>query len=78
MFEKDMDSIPEEDVQYPLVPMFDERYGCVVITYATENEKAHLETLLNLEPVKAYNKKHIQTSYVLSFEQFKKKWDERN
>lgn len=76
-FERELEGIDDEAAEYPLVPIFDEKYGCVLIIYKTEGEKANLETLLNLESQRAYNKKHIQTSYVMTAEQFVQKWNER-
>jgi hypothetical protein len=76
-FEIEMAQITDEDAEMPITPKFDEKYGSVTIVFTTENEKAFLETNLDIEKMKAYNSKYIGNSYVITFEKFLKQWNQQ-
>lgn len=74
--EKDLDKVVTDPV-FPITPKFSEKHGYVLIMFDNELDKANLETMLGLEKVQDYKTQRIATGRVLTFEQFKNKWDGR-
>jgi hypothetical protein len=73
-FGVEMERITNDEAEMPITPRFDEKYGSLTIVFSTENEKAFLETNLDIEKTKAYNSKYIGNTYVMKFDKFAELW----
>jgi hypothetical protein len=61
--------------EFPITPRMSEKHSYVIIMVDNEIEKANLETLLELEEVRDYKTQRIGTGRVLTFDKFKKAFD---
>ena len=73
-FDKKMASITNKNTQVamPIVPKFNEKYGCVIITFASELDEVFLLNYLHLEKAKDYKNSRMGVPYVMSVQDFQK------
>jgi hypothetical protein len=76
--ESELDKAAEEytndNVPYPIVPKFTEKYEAVIIFCETEMEMAWLRNILQLGPAKDYKTKKIAPNYVMTCKNFQDIW----
>lgn len=70
------DKVEELEPEYPLAPRMSEKHSYVMIMVENEIEKAHLETLLDLETTKDYKSSKIGIGRVITFDKFKSAIDQ--
>lgn len=63
-FEEEFETEKEECVM-PIVPKFNEKYGCVIITFKNELDENFLLNFFHLEKAKDYKCTRIGTPYIL-------------
>ena len=71
-FDKKMATITNDNCAMPIVPKFNEKYGCVIITFASELDEAFLLNFLHLEKAKDYKNSRMGIPYVMKVEDFQK------
>lgn len=74
-FEKEFNEIKDDDVKYPIVPRFYEKYDAFVIYTNNEIDANFLKELLKLGKEKSEKNNDIGQTFVLTFEKFKKIWE---
>ncbi len=58
-----------ENPDYPLIPIYDEKYNAFVIICKTKTEEARVRTMLNLtQKARSYKKQFLGETYVVSSE----------
>jgi hypothetical protein len=68
----------ESDCEYPLTPVFNERYEFAVIFCCNDTEWGGLQTLLELDREKSYKTTGVAVGRVVPFMKFLELWDKRN
>ncbi|MBO4549692.1 MAG: ParB N-terminal domain-containing protein [Bacteroidaceae bacterium] len=62
----------QTDVAMPIVPKFNEKYGCVIITFQSELDEVFLLNFLRLEKAKDYKNSRMGVPYIMKVEDFQK------
>ena len=69
-FDKKFQSFNNDNCAMPIVPKFNEKYGCVIITFANELDETFLLNFLHLEKAKDYKNTRVGVPYVIDVKQF--------
>lgn len=67
-------AVKEEEVEYPIVPIYSEKYDSVVILVHNEIDMNHIRELLRLEKRKSYKSAEVGLCHVIEFSQFIEAW----
>lgn len=71
-FDKRFNEVNNDNCAMPIVPKFNEKYGCIIITFANELDETFLLNFLHLESAKDYKNKRIGVPYVINVKDFQK------
>jgi hypothetical protein len=67
-----LEDIQVDNPDYPLIPMYDEKYNAFVIICKTKTEEARVRTLFNLAyRAKSYKKQFLGETYVIDSKELK-------
>lgn len=69
-FDRRFNAINNDNCAMPIVPKFNEKYGCVIITFANELDETFLLNFLRLERAKDYKNTRIGVPYVIDVKKF--------
>jgi len=76
-YEKAFNSITNNDVPYPLVPKFSEKYDCIIIVSKNSIDTTFLKNALGVHKAQSYKSSATGEAMVIDIEQFKKQWESR-
>ena len=73
-FDKKMAAITNKstEVAMPIVPKFNEKYGCVIIVFQSELDEVFLLNFLHLEKAKDYKNSRVGIPYIMKVQDFQK------
>lgn len=71
-YEKQINSITNNDVPYPLVPKFSEKYDAVIIVSKNVTDTAFLETVLKIGKAQSYKNTRTGKAMIIDVEHFRK------
>lgn len=74
-YEEKFNSITNDDVPYPLVPKFSEKYDCVIIISKNSIDTTYLKNALGISKGQSYKSSRTGEAMVIDIEQFKKQWE---
>lgn len=75
-FEEKFNQYDNNNVPYPIVPKFSEKYDCVIIISKNEIDTTFLETVLQIETSRSYKNSHTGKAMVIDVEKFKEAWEQ--
>jgi len=77
-FEKEFESITDDEAEYPLVPRYGEKHTAFVIVVHNEIDEAYVRTVLGFGKRRCFKKPNVVAdTNVLSAEEFIERWKSR-
>lgn len=77
-FEKNFENVSNDECIMPIVPKFNEKYGCVIITFKSELDEAFLLNYFQLQKAKDYKNTRMGVPYIITVEEFQHQIEESN
>jgi hypothetical protein len=71
-YEKQFNAVTNEDVPYPLVPKFSEKYDAVIIISKNVTDTAFLETVLQIGKAQSYKNSRTGKAMIIDVEHLRK------